>query len=314
MPYFSDREQCHISEQSSMLISVNVWNGIAILVNSLIANNNLAKDFPRQCPDWNGICGVDEHGLYTSAKSVIPKINFLPEYGSIETLSSSFWEPNPFEDDKTSQEHTKKQFTYDVLDFIEFIFKHICDVQNGQYHNFFHHFELKFLTTTLVREQFVLNVNEIFTRNNIAFKLTSTGEIHRIIVPELNNLIDSSIKPTDEILLDLLHEATIKIKSPKIEERKIALERLWDAFERLKTIINPNDKKDSANHLLERVSYDNQEFKQLFYDECIKLTKIGNEFQIRHFETGKVPIENSEHIDYLFFRMYALIDLFLKKL
>jgi hypothetical protein len=315
MTYFSDREQYYRGEKLSMQIPINVWNGVAMLVNSLIANNNLAKDFPRQCPDGNGICGVDEHSFYTSAKSVIPAINFLPEYGSIETLSSSFLEPNPFEDDITSQEHTTIQFSYNVLDFIEFVFKHLCDVQNGQYHDYFKHYELTFPSTTNTKGKYISDINEIFSRNNIAFKINDNGEIQRILDEELNNLIASTNEPTEETLSSLLRDATTKIVNPKIEERKIALERLWDAFERLKSIINPDNKKDSANQLLDKVSHGNENFKDILATECLtSLTKIGNEFQIRHFETTKIAIEDSRHLDYLFFRMYALIHLLLTEI
>lgn len=314
MAYFSDREQFHNSEQASMLITVNVWNGVAILVNSLIANNHLAKDFPRHCPDGNGICGVDEHCFYISAKSVIPTIDFLPEYGSIETLSSSFLESNPFENDRRSQEHTIMQFTYNVLDFIEFVFKHICDVQNGKYHDFFKHYELTFPLTDNAKEKYISDINEIFRRNCIAFQLNDNGEIQRILDKELNNLIASTTEPKEETVSSLLHNATAKIISPKIEERRIALERLWDAFERVKTIINPDNKKDSAIQLLKKVSGRNQEFEKLLNEECISLTKIGNEFQIRHFETDKISIDDSQHVDYLFFRMYALIHLLLTEI
>ena len=86
MAYFSDKEHYHSGERLSLHVPINVWNGIAMLVNGLIGNNNFAKDFPRQCPDGNGVYGVDEHSFYTTAKSVIPTINFLPEYGNIETL------------------------------------------------------------------------------------------------------------------------------------------------------------------------------------------------------------------------------------
>ncbi len=44
------------------------------------------------------------------------------------------------------------------------------------------------------------------------------------------------------------------------------------------------------------------------------LTKIGNEFQIRHFEVDKIEVKDEKHIDYLFYRMFSLIDLLLKEL
>ena len=39
------------------------------------------------------------------------------------------------------------------------------------------------------------------------------------------------------------------------------------------------------------------------------LTKIGNEFRIRHHESDKKEINETKHLNYLFFRMLSLIDL-----
>lgn len=315
MTFFSNRENYNNKGQMTELIPINVWNGIAICVNTLIHNNNLAKDYPSKCPDGNGICGVDEKSFYVSAKSLIPTIEFLPQYGGdIEPLSNNYLDPNPFE--QTEEVGKKrKQFMYNVLDFVEFVFAHICDVQNGKYHEFYHHYELIFVNTTKAKEKFVNDVNEIFSRNNIAFKLCDNGQIQRILNEQLNNLINTVNEPKEKILNDLLKLATEKIKSPKIEERRIALEKLWDAYERIKTVINPNNKQCSSNELIEKVSKGNVSMKEVLIEECKMLNKIGNEyFQIRHSEMNKTPIDEVEHIDYLFFRMYSIINLLLNNI
>lgn len=311
--YFSDKENFNKEQKLVETISVNAWNGIAVIVNTLIQNNNLAKDYPRHCPDGNGVCGVDEHSFYIGARSIIPTIDFLPEYGNIDTLSSSYLEPNPFENGNNSFQKSE-QFKYEVLDFIEFVFKHICDVQNGDYHDFFHHYEIKFLDTTLARDKFISDINEIFERNHIAFKLCPNGEIQRILDENLCDLIDSCAEPHEDTLRDMLQTATTKISSAKFEERKVAMERLWDAFERIKTVLNPDNKRHSANELLDRVSKGNVHLKKILEDESKSLTNIGNSFQIRHYECSTVPIKESRHLDYLFFRMLSFIQLLLTEL
>ena len=52
-----------------------------------------------------------------------------------------------------------------------------------------------------------------------------------------------------------------------------------------------------------------QEFREKLNLEAKALTDIGNDFQIRHSEVGKTPIESSAQIDYLFHRLFALIYL-----
>ncbi len=323
MEYFSDKEEFNDRNYLLEDISIDVWNGIATLVKALIDHNNLAKDYPLQCPDGNGIWSVDEQRFYLGAKSIIPTIDILLNYSDKVTLfpphilSSSMGKNASWENvswGETSYEN-QSQFKYDVLDFIEFVFKHICDVKNDKYHDFYKHYELIFPATTITKEKFIDDVNEIFQRNNVAFKLYPNGEIQRIIDENLNKLINESIEPSEEILKNQLSIAKTKIKSPRFEERKIALEKLWDAFERIKTVIVFDNKKESANKLLEKCADGSVRMKIVLDNECSELTKIGNEFFIiRHSEMNRLPLDSSEHLDYLFFRMYSLLQLLLTKI
>ena len=43
------------------------------------------------------------------------------------------------------------------------------------------------------------------------------------------------------------------------------------------------------------------------------MTNIGNEFNIRHKETDRIKLERVEYIDYLFHRLFALMELLLKR-
>ncbi len=47
-------------------------------------------------------------------------------------------------------------------------------------------------------------------------------------------------------------------------------------------------------------------------DEATRLTKVGNDFMIRHTEVGKIPVADSWQVDYLFQRMFSLVQLLLK--
>lgn len=308
MKYFSDKEGVN-NGSISFRISANVWNGIAVIVNSLIGNNLLAKDFPKQCPDGNGIYGVDEQSFYVAAFAVISGTqNLLPQNGGdIQYLSTN----SPFDISFESEEIEKNEvrFTYDVLDFIEFTYRHINDVQNGAYHDYFKHYELRFPGTTVAKEIFVSDINEIFERNFIGFKLYDDGSIQRIVDEVLlHPICSSNMEPRLEALIQ---NAIDKFRSPRLDERRIALEKLWDAFERLKTIEIPEGKrkKQSADLLLSKASFGNVPFKDVLENECKALTDIGNQFQIRHFEKYTEQIASEEHLDYLFYRMYSLISL-----
>lgn len=241
MKYFSDKEGINKGDVS-FRISSDVWNGISVLVNALIGNNLLVKDFPKQCPDGNGICGVDEQSFYVAAFAVIPGMqNLLPRNGGdIQYISSINLFDSTFESDDEI-EKKKEYITYYVLDFMEFTYLHIYDAQNGAYHDFFKHYELKFPGTTVARDKFISGINEIFERNRIGFKLCDDGSIQRIVDEILLNPISSD--KMESRLEELIHDAVNRFRNPRSNERRIALEKLWDAFERLKTIEILNEKK-----------------------------------------------------------------------
>lgn len=122
-------------------------------------------------------------------------------------------------------------------------------------------------------------------------------------------LFDRKAKTNDKELDSLINEAKERFFIPK--DKQIALEKLWDAFERIKTYFGSNKKKSST----ELVTIASKDFDfNLIEDEFKLLTKIGNNYKIRHHETDKTEVSNSKHIDYLFFRMLSLIDLCIKSI
>jgi hypothetical protein len=96
-------------------------------------------------------------------------------------------------------------------------------------------------------------------------------------------------------------------------DRRDALEKLWDAFERLKTL-EPGGgalKKPSATQLVTRAASGSESFRDLLVTEFKALTNIGNKFTIRHHEHDQDDLPTSAAIDYVFVRFAALIALVL---
>lgn len=96
-----------------------------------------------------------------------------------------------------------------------------------------------------------------------------------------------------------------------LDVRRESLEKLWDAWERLRTVEPGADKKAKAKALLERAATE-PHFRSTLDREAAELTAIGNAFMIRHTETDKTPIGDSAQVDYLFHRMFSMIHLLLK--
>jgi len=128
------------------------------------------------------------------------------------------------------------------------------------------------------------------------------------IANESEQLLHDEIRYSkDEILLKKIEESKIYIRASDSDKKQIALEKIWDCFERLKTIYGEK-KKQSLNKLLNNISHNSNELYSKLNQEFSELTKIGNEFQIRHFETNKKQIPSDHFREYLYFRVLSLIS------
>ncbi len=88
----------------------------------------------------------------------------------------------------------------------------------------------------------------------------------------------------------------------------LALEKVWDAFDRIKTYYAPDlDKKKSSNKIIEDMSGENEAIYQMFNKEFHELKDIGNNFSIRHHEIGTATIDTDLQRKYLYHRCLSLI-------
>lgn len=150
---------------------------------------------------------------------------------------------------------------------------------------------------------FVTKVNAILKLNEVPLKLNN-GKVENTFNIEMNNSALVSIQEAG--LKDLLQEAANYYDEGNL---KIAVEKLWDAFERLKTYYSPTlDKKKSVGRIINDMSCQKAHYKELFEKEFFELTQIGNSFRIRHHETTKINIEDFRHYDYFYKRCLSLIS------
>lgn len=118
------------------------------------------------------------------------------------------------------------------------------------------------------------------------------------------DLVDFQID--DHEFNKLVEQAFQYYKEARIDT---ATEKIWDAFERSKTFYKQYDKKGSITKLIDIVSKNNAEYREMVEKEFTSLTKLGNDFRIRHHETNKKDICCKEHYDYLFHRCIAVLRL-----
>lgn len=256
--------------------------------------------FPESCPDGYGTVGTDDTALAQVLGAEIPEVEWPLQ--STKKADDVFYAPaEPFAPP-----------TLVVLDFLEFCHRNIAKPIQGSFHSFFRHYHLSF-DAEAGQSEFRTSINRIFSRNCLGYELAPTGSIIRLAPPALREELAKPAIQTGDVQLDrLLEEARRRFINPNVGERLIALEKLWDCWERIKSSEDPENKKLSVAKLLEKTSPE-LKFRAMLEKEARELTEIGNSFHIRHSEVTQQPLSNSSHLDYLFHRLYALVILLLKK-
>lgn len=132
----------------------------------------------------------------------------------------------------------------------------------------------------------------------------------RLLEPVLERELREGLPSSgDDDLAQLVAQAEAKFLDPDPAVSRDALEKLWDAFERAKSLLDPAHKQRSA-HALAEASTTTEAAIALVESEMLALTNVGNDFRIRHHETTKHPVPN-DLVDHLFLRLYVLLRLLL---
>ena len=298
MNYFSDRESGSKPMVEETIGRV-VWQAILSLIETRVNDGSLAYGFPSHCPDGNAIDGTNEDAMWNAIRA---------EIGDIADEEEERWRDFFYLKRSADSEPT----TPAILDLVEFVARSIAQPTQVSWHDFHSHHHLD-----LDREEgllrFVEDINRLFSRNGLAYKLTDEAVIQRTVPkPLAERLKRTEFRTGDQELDDLLDTAIQRYLLPKPEARQDALEKLWDAFERLKTI-EDRDKKSGATILIDKVvASDATVFRSAITEEFKEMTRIGNKLSIRHSEVGQEPVGDNGEKDYLFMRLFSLIWLMLK--
>ena len=272
-------------------IGINFWKGFVALIWRLDDGGHLAEDFPALCSDSPIPYGTASRYLGLTLSGDVPGISW------------------PFDTDKVPDNQLA------IFDSIEFFSQHVSKPSSFSHHSFFQHNHITSFDRETGKAEYQSQVNQLLRRNGHPYELRDNGQVERIGPPVLDaTLRRTQFRTGDSVLDQILETACIKFFDPDIIVRKESLEKLWDAWERIKTLRGSGvQKKESISQILNEVSSE-VNFRKLLENEARELTEIGNNFMIRHAETNKTPITESEQVDYLFHRMFSLIWLILNKL
>lgn len=270
---------------------VELTKGLLTVIKAKIGENLFGEHFPDLCPDSpNPTIGTDPQKLRDglAAFSVIYPDDW-PKYA-----------------DGDYHYPTDPQ----LFDLVEFLYEHAGKPHSYSWHSFFGHGHLSF-DKEKGRAEFEADINRFFERNGLAFELKH-GEVTRIAPTGLQEALATTVFKSGDVELDrLLETAREKFLNRSSDIRKEGLEKLWDAWERLKTIEPGTNKPAQVKAILDKGAAE-PVLRERLEIEAKELNFIGNNLMIRHTEVGKPPIAESAQVDYLFHRLFAMVRLLLK--
>lgn len=280
--YYSGRE---FGQQPATYheLGENAWGGLTTLVQLSISRGDFGSAFPDGCPDSRSTCcGTDDRAFDRMLRAEVPSWNAWENVPDVAT----------------------------ACDFLEFCHRHIALASSDSYHSYYKHDHFSF-DVAAGQAKFRESVNLVLQRNGIALRMTDYGHMERLLDDPTGESVRRVVFQTgDDNLNQLLDEARAKFMSPNARNRQEALERAWDAWERLKTVKSADKKQGLA--LLLDICAPEPSMRRVLEEEARALTDLGNRFRIRHSETDKPDIVNTEHIDFVFQRMFALLLLILR--
>jgi hypothetical protein len=287
--YFSEREgEVPAADQSD--VGSEFWGGLVSLVQQRIGNNAFAESFPVTCSDTGLPHDTDVRSMGRLFKAEIRTIEWPLDAESIPTTSNA-------------------------LNAIEFFWRNVSEVTDKRAHTsrswgFQHHHLISF-DRTVGRREFCEDVNRLLRRCAHPYYVDERGRARRRLAPTAQAAIRKTHFQTGDADLDrLLSDACEKFESPDISTQREALEKLWDAWERLKSVLSAN-KASSVKRLLDEFVAEPR-LRGKVESDANDLTWIGNNLMIRHTEVDRPAITQSEHVDYLFLRLFALISSILR--
>lgn len=146
----------------------------------------------------------------------------------------------------------------------------------------------------------------------MAYELGDNGKVRRILPAVIADALARAYFRTGDATLDvMLEESRRKFSDPDPLIRREALERLFDSWERIKSMADSN-KAQSIKIILDRCATA-PEFRKALENEARELTQIGNSHLLRHHEVQQSPLIDTKHVDYLYHRLFALVELIIRK-
>jgi hypothetical protein len=214
--FYSDRVIGPMPRTNDLLPELTA-KGLVSLVETKKDQEWFAQRFPLLCGDGNVVSGTDDGTLMPNMRALIPNL-LVPLFRNEDS------------DDV-------------IFDLLEYSFARLSKPTRRRWHDYWRHYDLSF-DEEAGRTEFRDEVDEMLARGGAAFQMTEDGIIERLGSREVREAVARLpvCDTADEDLEALIEQARALYFSRKAADRRIALEKLWDAFERLKTVGTDGDK------------------------------------------------------------------------
>ena len=197
-----------------------------------------------------------------------------------------------------------------VIEIVKFLYRHSSEPAEKDYHGYFEHFHLSQFSSKRGKRRIEKDMNSILSSVGLNLQL-SQGNILRKENEIFAEIVEMNhFETKDEQLDDLLNSSISYFKDPSVENRRVALIKIWGAWERLISRYGSGNKQEGVRKLIEDAVKE-ERFREVLSSDAGELQKIGNDFQIRHYDLKTTAITSVREIDYFYFRLYNLIDFLL---
>jgi hypothetical protein len=201
-----------------------------------------------------------------------------------------------------------------VIEYVEGFYKIVSKPTESWFHSYCGtSHPLKF-SQPAGRYDYTVMVNGLFDRFGTGHRIQGgavRSAVSAVLSPRLSDPLPFG---GDDHLQTLIRTGLGRFTSSDPQQRWEAVRLLADAYERIKTIKQPSNKKVSTGLLVNAIST-NEQIAEHIEALFRTLTSTSNDLTIRHHEHGKVGIlHDADLIDFLFYSYYNVIRLSLIRL
>lgn len=188
MAYYTERHGMRKPVEKTYEISIQMYSLLFQCCEKY--KDTLAWKYPVNCPDGYGCCGIDSEQFNIDLSFEIPNLFRIDGVPDVPGVCRNVFE---------RFERVDKFDQFSLLDYIEFIAQNCHDYVKGSFHSYFGHHHISFTDSSDVFVEFQREINNIFDKTGLLYRLTNEKIIERIVEnTPLNETIEQNVEAIKE--------------------------------------------------------------------------------------------------------------------